>query len=89
MSRGDFQRHLLPAKEKTDPQSPSMAAATTGVPASRAISSKPRLIAINWPDREMLPSGKTRTTSPARNARAAARIPASGPPEETPMQPLC
>ncbi len=55
-----------------------MNAGTIGTPARRAITSKPRWMAISWPVREMCPSGKIATTSPADTARIAFRIPSEG-----------
>ena len=86
--RGDFQRYLLPANENTEPHSPSIAAATTGTSACLAINSNPRWIAINWPVREMWPSGHTQTTSPAFKAAIAAFIPGRGASEEIAIDPL-
>jgi len=76
--RGDFQRYLCPANENTEPQSPSIAAGITGTPARCARISKPRLISISWPVREICPSGKRQTSSPAWRARMARCMAAEG-----------
>jgi hypothetical protein len=55
-----------------------MAAGTTGVPVCRARTAKPFWIFCSWPVREMLPSGKRHTSSPAASALIARRIPAVG-----------
>ena len=88
ISRGDFQRYLLPAKENTEPHSPSIAAAITGTFACRAINSKPGRMAISCPVREMCPSGQRHTSSPAFSARTAARRPSSGCFDEIGIAPL-
>ena len=87
-SRGDFHRYLLPANENTEPHSPSIAAATTGTFACRAITSKPRWISISCPVREMCPSGHTHTSSPALSAATAAFNPARGCSTEIGIDPL-
>ena len=47
ISRGDFQMYFFSAKEKTEPQSPSIAAGMTRTPAARAIASKPGLMRMS------------------------------------------
>ena len=55
-----------------------IATGTTGTFACRAIISKPRLMRMSWPVREICPSGNTHTSSPACSARIAARMPSVG-----------
>ena len=79
-SRGDFKNNGRRREENTEPHSPSTKAtlATTGTLARRAMTSKPFRISMSCPVREMPPSGKMQTRSPACSALIATRMPSVG-----------